>query len=104
MEYSEFVESNYFSNMLNISRENLVFLLRVKFRSSSESFKLTDRFRLKVEPVLFPNECKIKCCVLIPCRMESEVIKVDLLHLLRHMSRCHVSCLMSHVSCLVFQC
>lgn len=90
--------------MLNISRENLVFLLRVKFRSSSESFKLTDRFRLKVEPVLFPNECKIKCRVLIPCRMESEVIKVDLLHLLRHMSRCHVSCLMSHVSCLVFQC
>lgn len=85
--------------MLNISRENLVFLLRVKFRSSSESFKLTDRFRLKVEPVLFPNECKIKCCVLIPCRMESEVIRVDLLHLLRHMSRCHVSCLMFHVSC-----
>lgn len=85
--------------MLNISRENLVFLLRVKFRSSSESFKLTDRFRLKVEPVLFPNECKIKCRVLIPCRMESEVIRVDLLHLLRHMSRCHVSCLMSHVSC-----
>lgn len=80
--------------MLNISRENLVFLLRVKFRSSSESFKLTDRFRLKVEPVLFPNECKIKCRVLIPCRMESEVIRVDLLHLLRHMSRCHVSCLM----------
>lgn len=104
MEYSEFVESNYFSNMLNISRENLVFLLRVKFRSSSESFKLTDRFRLKVEPVLFPNECKIKCRVLIPCRMESEVIRVDLLHLLRHMSRSHVSCLMSHVSCLVFQC
>lgn len=90
--------------MLNISRENLVFLLRVKFRSSSESFKLTDRFRLKVEPVLFPNECKIKCRVLIPCRMESEVIRVDLLHLLRHMSRCHVSCLMSHVSCLMFQC
>lgn len=85
--------------MLNISRENLVFLLRVKFRSSSESFKLTDRFRLKVEPVLFPNECKIKCRVLIPCRMESEVIKVDLLHLLRHMSRSHVSCLMFHVSC-----
>lgn len=90
--------------MLNISRENLVFLLRVKFRSSSESFKLTDRFRLKVEPVLFPNECKIKCRVLIPCRMESEVIRVDLLHLLRHMSRSHVSCLMSHVSCLMFQC
>lgn len=99
MEYSEFVESNYFSNMLNISRENLVFLLRVKFRSSSESFKLTDRFRLKVEPVLFPNECKIKCRVLISCRMESEVIRVDLLHLLRHMSRSHVSCLMFHVSC-----
>lgn len=87
--------------MLNISRENLVFLLRVKFRSSSESFKLTDRFRLKVEPVLFPNECKIKCRVLIPCRMESEVIRVDLLHLLRHMSRSHVSCLMSHVSVLM---
>ena len=54
MEYSEFVESNYFSNMLNISRENLVFLLRVKFKTSSESFEPRDRFRLKVEPVLFP--------------------------------------------------
>lgn len=53
MEYSEFVESNYFSNMLNISRENLVFLLRVKFRSSSESFKLTDRFRLKWNQCFF---------------------------------------------------
>lgn len=53
MEYSEFVESNYFSNMLNISRENLVFLLRVKFRSSSEYFKLTDRFRLKWNQCFF---------------------------------------------------
>lgn len=39
--------------MLNISRENLVFLLGVKFRSSSEYFKLTDRFRLKWNQCFF---------------------------------------------------